>query len=314
MGNARAKSAGEELALVSGRLGTLNLVGAGGVGRTLGLLWAKAGVFEIQDVLARSRESASAAVKTIGGGHAVSTQDEMRPADAWLIATPDDAIAGACTMLARSGRLKKGDVVFHLSGATPSEVLEPARRCGAHVASVHPIKTFTDPGAAARTFTGTYCGVEGDAQALRMLRPAFEEIGARLLEIAPEMKGIYHAAGVFSCNYLAALIEAALQCHEKAGIPRKVSLEAIEPMVRETVDAVLSRGPARALTGPIARGDVATVARQLETLAAWKGDLAHLYCGLGLLAIKLAEADRRLDSARAADLRRVLSAEGTEGR
>ena len=298
---------------MSGRLGTLNLVGAGNVGRALGFLWHKAGVFEIQDVHARSRNSASAAVKAIGGGHAVTTQDEMRPADAWLIATPDDAIAGACATLAGSGRLRKDDVVFHLSGATPSEVLEPARRCGALVASVHPIKTFTDPGVAARTFAGTYCGVEGDAAALRVLRPAFEEIGARLLEISPEMKGIYHAAGIFSCNYLAALIEAALQCHEKTGVSRKLSLEAIEPMVRETVDAVFSRGPARALTGPIARGDVTTVARQLEALTAWKGDLAHLYRGLGLLATTLAEADHRLDSAQAAELRRVLSAEGTKG-
>lgn len=286
------------------------MVGAGRVGRTLGLLWSRAGVFEVQDVLTRSLESASAAVKAIGTGRAVGAQDEMRPAHAWLIATPDDAIAAACTALAGAGKLKADDVVFHVSGATPSAALRPAKRCGAHVASVHPIKTFTDPEAAARTFAGTHCGVEGDPPALRILRPAFEQIGARLLEIASDLKPVYHAAGVFACNYLAALIEAALQCHDKAGIPRNVSLEALEPMVRETVDAIFSNGPTRALTGPVARGDAATVADQVQALTTWKGDMAHLYRALGLLTVTIAEADHRIDSGRAVELRRVLAAAG----
>ena len=128
---------------------------------------------------------------------------------------------------------------------------------------MHPIKTFTDAGLAAQTFPGTYCGAEGDLEALKVLKPAFAKIGAKVLDISPELKPIYHSGGVFACNYLAALIEAALRAHEKAGIPRAASLKALEPMVRETVDAIFDKGPERALTGPISRGDVATVRRQL---------------------------------------------------
>jgi predicted short-subunit dehydrogenase-like oxidoreductase (DUF2520 family) len=175
---------------------------------------------------------------------------------------------------------------------------------------VHPIKTFSNTEAAARTFAGTYCGAEGDARALRVLEPAFERIGARLFHIAPEMKRVYHAGGVFACNYLAALIETAVTCHDRAGIRRAVSLKAIEPMVRETVDAIFAQGPARALTGPVSRGDVATVERQLEALQKWSGDIAALYRGLGLVAVTLAAADRRLNAKRAARLRDALDAAG----
>jgi len=286
---------------------TLNIIGSGRVGRACGRLWAQARVFEIQDVLTRSRASAAAAVKFIGAGRAAAHLDEMRPANVWMIATRDDAIVPSCVTLAASGRIVPGNIVFHVSGATPSSELKPARERGALIASVHPIKTFTDARLAAQTFPGTYCGVEGDLEALKVLKPAFVKIGAKVLDISPGLKPIYHSGGVFACNYLSALIGAALRAHEKAGIPRAASLKALEPMVRETVDAIFDKGPERALTGPISRGDVATVRRQLAMVRDWDAELGGLYRGLGLLAVSLAEADKRLDSQRATDLRAALS-------
>jgi len=286
---------------------TLNIIGSGRVGRACGRLWAKARVFKVQDVLTRSRASAAAAVKFISAGHAAGHLDEMRPADVWMIATRDDAIVPSCVTLAASGKIVPGNIVFHVSGATPSSDLKPARERGALIASVHPIKTFTDARLAAQTFPGTYCGAEGDFEALKVLKPAFAKIGARVLDINPELKPIYHSGGVFACNYLVALIEAALRAHEKSGIPRVASLKALEPMVRETVDAIFDNGPEQALTGPISRGDVATVGRQLARVREWDAEMGELYRGLGLLAVALAEADKRLDAQRAAALRDALS-------
>ena len=273
---------------------TLNIIGSGRVGRACGRMWARAHVFEIQDGLTRSQASAGEAVKFIGAGHAVGHLKDMRPADVWMIATRDDAIVPSCKTLAASGKITPDDIVFHVSGATPSTALLPAWEQGAVTASVHPIKTFTDPEGAVRSFPGTYCSAEGDAEALETLRPAFERIGAKVFDIAPGLKPIYHAGGVFSCNYLAALIEAALRAHERAGIPRAASLQALEPMVRETVDAIFKQGPARALTGPISRGDAATVQRQLEAVEGWDPEMAALYCGLGRIAVALAVQDGRL--------------------
>ncbi len=286
---------------------TLNIIGSGRVGRACGRLWAQAKVFEIQDVLTRSAASAAEGVKFIGAGHPVARLGEMRPADVWMVATRDDAIVPSCVTLAASGKLVPDDILFHVSGATPSSDLEPARASGALIASVHPIKTFTDAEIAARTFSGTYCAAEGDREAVRVLRHAFEKIGAKVFDIKPELKRIYHAGGVFACNYLVALIEAAMLAHEKAGIPRAASFRAIEPMVRETVDTIFDKGPARALTGPISRGDAATVKRQLAEVRGWDPEIGELYRGLGLIAVALAEADERLDPQRAADLRAALA-------
>jgi len=286
---------------------TLNIIGSGRVGRACGRLWAQANVFEIQDVLTRSRESAREGVKFIGAGHAVGHLDEMRPADVWMIATRDDAIVPSCVTLAASGKLVPDDIVFHVSGATPSSDLEPAKARGTLIASVHPIKTFTDADQAARTFAGTYCAAEGDRDAVRVLRAAFEKIGAKVFGIEPGLKRIYHAGGVFACNYLVALIEAAMRAHEKAGIPRAASFRAIEPMVRETVDQIFDKGPERALTGPISRGDVAAVKLQLAQVEEWDRGMAGLYRGLGLLAVALAETDQRLEPQRAAELRAALA-------
>ncbi len=286
---------------------SLNIIGSGRVGRACARMWAQAGVFEIQDVLTRSRASAAEAVAFIGAGHAVGRLEEMRGADVWMIATRDDAIVPSCTTLAASGKITPGDIVFHVSGATPSSDLRPVKEKGALIASVHPVKTFTDAGQAVESFPGTFCSAEGDAEALEVLKPAFERVGAKVFEIAPEMKPLYHAGGVFACNYLAALVEAALRAHEKAGIPRATSIAALEPLVRETVDAIFEHGPARALTGPISRGDAATVKRQLANVRAWDREMSELYRSLGLVAVALAEADQRLDARRAADLRAALT-------
>jgi predicted short-subunit dehydrogenase-like oxidoreductase (DUF2520 family) len=286
---------------------TLNIIGSGRVGRACGRLWAQRKVFEIQDVLTRSRESAGEAVKFIGAGHAVAHLGEMRAADVWMIATRDDAIVPSCVTLAASGKITPDDVVFHVSGATPSGDLKPVKDKGAFIASVHPIKTFTDAEQAVQTFPGTFCSAEGDAEALKALKPAFERIGARVFDIAPELKPVYHSGGVFACNYLVALIEAALRAHEKAGIPRSASLRALEPMVRETVDAIFDKGPVKALTGPISRGDVATVKRQYAMVRNWDPAMGELYRGLGLLAVALAVSGQRLDAERAAELREALS-------
>src|SRR5215813_12278435 len=200
-------------------LKTLNIIGSGRVGRACGRMWAQARVFEIQDVLTRSRQSAAEAVAFIGAGRAAAGLDDMRACDVWMIATRDDAIRTSCDTLAATDKITPDDVVFHVSGATPSSALGSAAARGALTASVHPIKTFPDAELAVQRFPGTYCGAEGHPDALAVLKPAFERIGATVFEITARSKPIYHAGGVFSCNYLAALIETAIRAHEKAGIP-----------------------------------------------------------------------------------------------
>lgn len=273
-----------------GFMKTLNIIGAGRVGRTLAALWQQQGVFVIQDVLNRALASARAAAAFIGAGRATDTLGAMRSADVWMLATPDGAIAPAAAQLAASGLLRAGDVVFHCSGALPSSEMRSVIMAGVPVASVHPLKSFADPQDAVRTFAATHCAMEGEPAALTLLKPAFEHIGARVTEIDPRFKTIYHAASVMVCNYLTALMEAGLQCYEKAGLSRATASAMMEPLVRETVDNVFRLGTVKALTGPIARGDTAVVARQLHALQAFDPRVAEIYRALGVVAIELSRA------------------------
>ena len=288
---------------------TLNIIGPGRLGRTLGALWARAEALTIQDVLARSTAQGALAVQFIGAGQPAADLAAMRPADVWLISTPDAQIARTCRALAEAGLLRAGDVVFHCSGALPAAELAAAAAQGARIASVHPLKSFADPAAAQATFTGTYCVAEGDAEALDILRPAFEAIGARVSEIDPALKTIYHAASVLVCNDLTALLETGLRCYEKSGIERGTAAAMMEPLVRETLDNVFRLGTANALTGPVARGDDAVVARQLEALAAWDARAAAIYRALGAVAVELAREQGQASAEALARLSALLNVE-----
>lgn len=267
---------------------TCNVIGAGRVGRTLAALWASHRTFAIQDVLDRTIEGARTAVEFIGQGTPIDGPQAVRAADVWMLTTPDSRIAQACDQLAGWGVLRAGDIVFHCSGTLGADQLHAAATAGALTASVHPLKTFADPSAARRTFAGTYCAAEGDAVAIAVLTRALEDIGARVANIDPQHKTLYHAASVIVCNYLAALLETGLRCYEQAGLPRATALQMIEPIVRETVQNVFALGPAGALTGPIARGDESVVMRHVDALTKWQPQVAQIYRELGVVAVQLA--------------------------
>lgn len=256
---------------------TLNIIGCGKVGSTLGKLWAASGVLSVQDVLNQTLESGERAVEFMQAGRAVRDWNELRSADVFMIATPDDQIQPSCEALAGSGLLGAGKIVFHCSGALPSSVLKPAAERGAAIASIHPIRSFASPEQAANSFAGTFCGMEGESAALDLLVGAFAAIGGKTVAVDAEFKSVYHAAAVFASNYLVTLLDVAVQAYGRAGISEEVALQLMEPLVRGTVDNIFRLGPTDALTGPIARGDIATAVTQYRAVNAWNEQHGALY-------------------------------------
>jgi len=269
----------------------LTVIGGGHVGRVLGRLFSAAGAFAVRDVLSRSAGSAARAAAFIGGGNAAASYATLRPADVFMLTVTDDQIVPACEALAAAVPLQ-GAVVFHCSGALASDRLQAARAAGAFVASVHPIRSFADADAVAAGFAGTFCGVEGDQQALDVLLPALGAIGARAVQIDPAAKTVYHAAAVFASNYLVTVIDAALRAYQAAGIPETVARELARPLALESMENALRLGAAPALTGPVARGDMATVLRQQDAVMAWDAETGQLYRALVPPTIALAERKR----------------------
>lgn len=266
---------------------TLNVIGCGSVGKTLARLWTENGVFRVQSVLNRSLESGSRAVQFVGAGRAVDDYARLGPADLVMIATSDEAIETCCGRLCASGVLTEGVIVFHTSGSLPSTLLEPAKSAGVLIASLHPVKSFADPAGAVETFAGTFCALEGDSQACDVIRDALRPCGATTFPVDPEFKTIYHAATVFTSNYLVALMEVALRCFEKAGIDRATAIEVMQPIATGTATNLFELGPIRALTGPIARGEPSVIERQSEAFGEWDETIQGIYKVLGCIAVDL---------------------------
>jgi predicted short-subunit dehydrogenase-like oxidoreductase (DUF2520 family) len=253
----------------------------------LGRLFADSGEFDVGGVLTRSASSAADAVDFIGAGHAVSDMAQLGHADAWMLAVPDDQIAVVCAQLAATCRLN-GALVFHCSGAKSSAELAAAAQAGALTASAHPIRSFADPAAVAHAFAGTWCGVEGAPGAVAMLEPALLAIGGRVALIDASAKTVYHAAAVFASNYLVTVIDTALRAYQAAGIPEAAARELARPLATETLANVFRLGPESALSGPIARGDMATVERQQAAVTAWNPQAGALYAALADATVQLA--------------------------
>ena len=244
----------------------LNIIGAGKLGRTLGRLAAISGQYRVQDCLSRSMASAQAAVDFIGAGQACYQLDALRPAALTLLSVPDDAIAATAQMLADRAVVRPGAVVFHASGAAEAEVLAALRQVGAQVASLHPAFSFADPARAVSQFAGTLCALEGDAAALPLLQDFAAAIGAQPFALAPGGKAAYHAALSVASNYLVTLTDIARQLALQGGVDEALLSALLGPLMQGSLANALALGPQQALTGPIVRGDAATVARHLAVL------------------------------------------------
>ncbi|WP_299584462.1 Rossmann-like and DUF2520 domain-containing protein [uncultured Microbulbifer sp.] len=283
---------------------TLNIIGAGRLGKTLGRLWQQAGFFQIQSIHNRTIDSAHAAVEFIGAGQATSSIESMADANCWLISCSDGEIETAAEQLSSNFQQREGAIAFHCSGALSSKVLKALHP--ASIASAHPVHSFADPQRSLDSLGGSSVALEGDSLAVLTLTEAFASIGCGTLAISAEHKSLYHAGSVIACNYLTTLIDLSLQSFAAAGIDRDRALRLLEPIVLQTVKNTMALGPEASLTGPIARGDLETVATQAKSLTSADPHLAHHYRQLGLACVKLARRGQLSDET-AAKLIELLS-------
>lgn len=187
-----------------------------------------------------------------------------------LIATPDAAIASVCAELAP--RLHPGCAVIHFSGATSVHALGSA---AGPKASVHPVQTI-DPELGPDQLVGSFAAVSGDTAVGSRLA---DELGMTPFTLADEAKPTYHAACTMASNYLVTLTAVAVSLLEQSGLEHDHALTVLRPLQEHTL-AVAGNPP----TGPIARGDAATVAMHLEAIGP---DLAPLYRELGRATLPL---------------------------
>jgi predicted short-subunit dehydrogenase-like oxidoreductase (DUF2520 family) len=197
--------------------------------------------------------------------------DVSRESEIALLCVPDAEIAAACEAVATA--VPPVRFVGHTSGATTLDALEAARAAGAQVFSLHPLQTIPD---GATDLTGAPCAVAASSpDALALSRSLATSLGMRAFEIPDEHRAAYHAAAAMASNLLVALEESAAGLLDRTGVDA-ASRELLAPLVLRTAANWVERGP-EALTGPVARGDTATVERHLEALRELAPELIPAY-------------------------------------
>ena len=276
----------------------VGIVGPGRAGVGLALALKRARI-TVVGVHGRSDKPVPPGVKLTVGG----TPPWLARAGIVVLAVRDDALATCAGDLARSGAIVPGHVVLHLSGVLTHDVLAPLGALGATTGSMHPLIAFSpEPSLVARQFRGATFVLEGDLGAVALADAIVRRLGGSPVTLAPELKPLYHAGAVFASNYLVTLVAVAARLMDEAGIAGEGALAALAPLVRATLESLETVGPVAALTGPVARGDVATVRRHLMALSHADADL---YRSVGRETLKLAR-QAGLDEGKAARLEELL--------
>ncbi|MDD4735329.1 MAG: DUF2520 domain-containing protein [Kiritimatiellae bacterium] len=249
------------------------LIGPGRVGRAMARLLPSAG-YEIAAFGGRDPARLREAIRTLNPPPEICTITEATSrADLVLLTVRDDAIEE----IARQGAFRRGAIVLHLSGALGSNILQPAKEhYGCFIASMHPLQTFATVEQAVLSLPGSFCFIEGDEPAAQAAERIAEALGMIPRRILSEHKTTYHTAAVLACSGLTALLHAAEQTAQAAGIARDDFWTAFSPLMQATFRNVRALGAAAALTGPAKRGDTKTIHAHLDALASHP-DLQKLY-------------------------------------
>lgn len=245
---------------------SIHFIGCGRLGKTIAKLIHAHDAGIMNGVLNSSIESSQHAIQFIGQGTALQSIEQLSPADIYFITTADDLIQTMAEQLTEKNILKPGAIIVHCSGSLSSDILQSAKKAGCLIASVHPVKSFANPTTAVKTFEGTFCSFEGDPQARQILKEIFEKIGGKFLDIDKTRKAQYHAAMVIANNYVTGLHYQATKKLAECGIDPDISKKLVSMMMNDSLRNLETLDHTKALTGPLQRGDIATINRHIKAL------------------------------------------------
>jgi|tagenome__1003787_1003787.scaffolds.fasta_scaffold20957049_2 predicted short-subunit dehydrogenase-like oxidoreductase (DUF2520 family) len=282
---------------------SIGIAGTGRVAQALGRLLNEGGQ-PIVAIAGRNPEGTARAARFISAGTTPTTIEEI-PAFAshLLIAVSDSAVEHVATLLARSG-LERG-IALHTCGAKGPQALAVLARQGISCGALHPMQSFASAELGLAALRESSFAIDGDPEALEWCSAIATLVGGRTLRIREEDRSLYHAAAVMASGYISALIHGSLEMLEAAGVERSMALRTLAPLARTCTDNSLHLGPVEGLTGPIERGDSATVLSHLNSLRNVPTPVKRLYCSAGLLVVQMALL-RGLPESKAAEIERLL--------
>ncbi|RLV50462.1 DUF2520 domain-containing protein [Nocardioides mangrovicus] len=280
----------------------IGVVGAGRVGAVLAAALRVRG-HEIVAAAGESTASRDRMAALLPGVPRRKPTAVARACDLLLLTVPDDMLGNVVTTLADAGALRPGQVVVHTSGRHGLAVLEPARRVGALVAAMHPAMTFTGTEVDLPRLAGCVFGLTAERPARELAESLVADLGGVPMLVPEDKRALYHAGLAHGANHLVTLVAEAMEILGAAGADDPAAT--LRPLLTAALDNALDSGDA-ALTGPIVRGDVQTVAAHLEHLATYAPATLPSYVALARATADRAVVDGRLLPIRRASLMALL--------
>lgn len=278
------------------------IVGAGPVGRALGLAY-RAGGGEVVAVASRSDSAARGLAEACGAECGSSDLSGVLRADVAIVAVPDRALEDVGARIAALPAVRPL-LLLHTSGALEGAVLGGSVHAKG---SLHPLQSFpasaTDSDLAARV-AGTHwfhegAGVTESAAMVDVWRGTMHRL-------APGGKSLYHAGAAVLSNHTVALFDAAVRLFEAAGVGSAESGPPLATLLQGTSANLERLGVPAALTGPIARGDVATIRRHLDAIRSAAPELTESYVAMARRTLVVARAKGTIAAGAATEIERLL--------
>jgi predicted short-subunit dehydrogenase-like oxidoreductase (DUF2520 family) len=281
---------------------TTFVIGAGPVATALAGAMRLGGV-PVLGLWARRPPPARHAGATAGvAAFSSAPPDIMLEAECVVLAVRDGVIGEVAEMLVGTGLINKRHVMLHCAGAASAEeLLAAVRDRVGGVGTIHPLSAIADGKAAMRSLKGTVFGVEGDERGKAMAERIVTAIGGLVLALDGSQMAAYHAAAALASNYVVAAIDAAAEVLASAGVDAHEAARALVPLAEGALRNVAQRGTTDGLTGPIRRGDAATIQRHLDALRG-KPAVAEVYRALARRTVEIAARIDGPDAPGRADL------------
>ncbi|GMA63130.1 DUF2520 domain-containing protein [Alicyclobacillus fastidiosus] len=262
-------------------------VGPGRVGTALALAFQQAG-YPVLGAVSRPGGSGGATADRFTNlthlpvRELMDSRSLIEQADVVFLTVPDEAVTELAQTIVNFGWVHEGQIVVHTAGALASSILEAVEPTGAWKLSLHPLQTIADPATGPALLKGSTFTAEGDEPAVAAAMQWVTALGGIPVELRAEEKPRYHAAAVMASNAVVALLGVA---SDVAGLSTGVS--AFLPLLQGALENLRELGIPNALTGPIERGDTATVMKHLSVLK--DNPTAHaVYVALGRATVSLA--------------------------
>lgn len=224
--------------------------------------------------------------------------DILLEAEVVIIAVRDQVIGEVAQMLVGTGLVNKRHVLLHCAGAASAkEALGSVEGTVGGIGTLHPLSAISDGKTAMRALKGTVFGIEGDEVGMAAATKLVQALGGIVLGLDSSQMASYHAAAALASNYVVAVLDAAALVLASAGVAPAQAVQALVPLAEGALRNVAKQGTTDGLTGPVRRGDAATIQRHLEALRG-RPELAEMYRALARHAVEIA---KRIDGPDAPD-------------